>query len=159
MAWLMVVALIGLPVLEITLFVKAAQWIGVLPTVALAIAAGMAGVALVRAQGLATMFRVRAQLDRGEMPVAEVFDGLCLALAGALLFLPGFFSDILALLLLLPPVRAALRLWLAGHVRTVVAASPRSPHQPQPHDKRPPVIDADYHVVEDDRDPGRDRDG
>ncbi|MEW5728202.1 MAG: FxsA family protein [Pseudomonadota bacterium] len=151
MPWLIVLVLIGLPVVEIALFVKSAQWIGVLPTIALAIAAGMAGVALVRRQGLETMFRARTQLDRGEFPVAEAFDGLCLAFAGALLFLPGFFSDVIALLLLLPPVRAALRLWLAGHVRTVVAAP--GPSAQGPADGPPPVIEVDYRVVEDDRRP------
>lgn len=148
MAWVIVAALIGLPVVEIALFVKSAQWIGVLPTIVLAIAAGMAGVALVRRQGLATMLRVRSQLDRGELPVAEAFDGVCLAFAGALLFLPGFFTDIVALALLLPPVRAALRLWLAAHLHAVVVA----PGGPAKADGRPPVIEADYHVVEDDRD-------
>ncbi len=150
MPWLIVLVLIGLPVVEIALFVKSAQWIGVLPTIALAIAAGMAGVALLRRQGLDTMFRARAQMDRGEVPVAEAFDGICLAFAGALLFLPGFFSDIVALALLLPPVRAALRLWLAGHLRVVVPASASGPDR---NGGPPPVIEVDYQVMDDDRRP------
>lgn len=150
MPWLIVLVLIGLPVVEIALFVKSAQWIGVLPTIALAIAAGMAGVALLRRQGLDTMFRARAQMDRGEVPVAEAFDGICLAFAGALLFLPGFFSDIVALALLFPPVRAALRLWLAGHLRVVVPApAPGAGRDNGP----PPVIEADYQIMDDDRRP------
>lgn len=144
MAWLIVLAVIALPVVEIALFVKSSQWIGVLPTVALAIAAGMAGLVLVRRQGLATITRARAQLDRGEVPVAEVFDGICLALAGGLLFLPGFFTDVVAVLLLLPPVRLAMRLWLGRNVTTI---TPR--HGPSAPPATPPVIEAEYRVVED----------
>lgn len=145
MAWMVVLAVIALPVVEIALFIKSSQWIGLLPTIALAIGAGALGIAMVRRQGLATLMRVRGQLDRGEMPLAEAFDGLCLALAGGLLLLPGFFSDALALLLLLPPVRAGLRLWLAGHVHTVVVGGRHTPPRPP---GPPPVIEADYTVVE-----------
>lgn len=145
MPWLIVAALIALPVIEIALFVKSAQWIGIGLTIVLAIGAGMVGVALVRRQGVGTMMRAREMLDRGEMPVAEAFDGLCLAVAGALLFLPGFFTDFVALALLLPPVRAALRTWLGHHVRAVVPTPPEAA-------RRPPVIETDYRVVEDDDD-------
>lgn len=149
MPWLIVLALIALPVVEIGLFIKSAGWIGVLPTIALAIGAGMAGVALVRAQGLGTMLRARAQFERGELPLTEAFDGLCLAVAGALLFLPGFFTDLVALALLLPPVRALLRLWLGRHVRAVVASAGAHPGNGPAPSRTPPVIEADYHVVED----------
>lgn len=147
MAWLVVVGVIALPVIEIALFVKTAQAIGVVATVAAAILAGVVGVALVKRQGLETAMRARSQLDRGELPVGEVFDGLCLAAAGLLLLLPGFFTDILALLLLLPPVRAALRAWLGRHVKAVVpSAGPGAGGSGAP----PRVIEADYRVVEDD---------
>lgn len=158
MAWLIVMAVIALPVVEIALFVKSAQWIGILPTIVLAIAAGMVGLAMVKRQGLETTLRARAQLDRGEMPVAEVFDGICLAVAGGLLFLPGFFSDFVAIALLLPPVRHALRAWLSGHVTTVArhpgTGSGTGPgNGPGAPPGQPPVIEAEYTVVRDDTRP------
>lgn len=82
-------------------------------------------------------------MDRGEVPVQEVFDGICLAAAGLLLMLPGFFTDMVAVILLLPPVRAALRHWLMGRMTAVTVAG-QSPPPGQP-----PVIDAEYHVVDD----------
>src|SRR5690242_16735752 len=105
MPWLIVVPLIALPIVEIVLFIKSAQLVGIGMTIVLAIGAGVVGVALVKRQGLAAMERARVQMEHGEMPVAEVFDGLCLALAGVLLVLPGFLTDFVALALLLPPVR------------------------------------------------------
>jgi UPF0716 protein FxsA len=148
MAWVVLLAVIAVPVVEIALFIKSAQWIGLLPTIVLAIGAGALGVALVRRQGLELLMRARTQMDLGEMPVREVFDGICLAIAGVLLVLPGFFSDILAILLLLPPVRAALRLWLSAHVTTVTTSSHTRGHPPGPAGG-PQVIEAEYHVVED----------
>lgn len=142
MAWVILLAILSIPVLEIAVFIKAVGWIGLIPTVALAILAGMAGIALVRAQGLATLTRVRAQMAQGLPPVAEVFDGLCLLFAGFLLLLPGFCSDILALALLLPPVRVLLLALVAKRLTRHGAAPPSSPS----------VIEAEYRVVSD-RDP------
>lgn len=142
MAWMVLVAVIALPVVEIALFIKSAQWLGLLPTIAGAIAAGAIGLALVRRQGFELLLRTRAQFDRGEVPVREVFDGLCLAVAGVLLVLPGFFSDIVAILLLLPPVRAVLRLALLSRAAPGAAPHPASKTGPQ-------VIEAEYQVIDD----------
>ncbi len=146
MAWLFVLGVIALPVVEIALFVRSAEAIGVLPTVAAAVLAGIAGIALLQRQGLAILLLARTQLARGELPLNAGFDALCLTLAGVLLILPGFLTDALALLLLLPPVRAGLRLWLGRRFRAVVVGDPG----PRPPGRAPPVIEADYHVVEDD---------
>lgn len=145
MAWIIILSIIALPLLEVAIFIKAAQAIGILPMIAAAILAGIAGLALWKHQGMQTVMRARTSLDRGEVPVAEVFDGLCLLIAGGLLLLPGFLSDALALSLLLPPVRAALRGLMA---RQVVVAAPPPRQQPGPK-----VIDVDYQEVEDPRDP------
>lgn len=146
MAWMVLVAVIALPVIEIALFIKSAQWIGLLPTVVAAIAAGAIGLALVRRQGFELLLRARGQFARGEVPVAEVFDALCLAVAGALLVLPGFFSDVVAILLLLPPVRAALRLMLLARLAA---------HRPAPGGRAggggPQVIETDYRVIDGDK--------
>jgi len=142
-AWILIPALIALPVIEIALFIQSARWIGLGPTILLALAAGMEGIALVRSQGLATMGRLQADLRQGTLPVTALFDGLCLAMAGMLLILPGFMTDIAAIALLLPPVRAGLRLWLARRLK---------PARPD-GTSGPVVIDADYTVV--DEPPGR----
>jgi UPF0716 protein FxsA len=139
MAWLVLLGLIALPVIEITLFVQSVETIGVLPTLAAAIGAGVIGIRLLRRQGLALLLGMRAQLDRGELPVAEAFDALCLTAAGLLLLLPGFFTDLLALPLLLPPVRALLCRILAARLAAHVVVRRGAPGSP--------VIDGDWHEV------------
>lgn len=135
MAWLVILGVIALPVIEIWLWVRSADWIGVLPTIMVSVGAVMIGMAILRRQGLATLLDARARLDRGEMPMEAAFDGLCLAAAGFLLLLPGFLTDALALPLLLPPVRRWLRAWVARRA-VVERATP------------PGVIDGDFIVIE-----------
>ncbi len=149
MAWVIVLAIIALPLAEVAIFVEVAQEIGVLATIGAAILAGVLGLALWRYQGLQTLARARQAIERGEAPVEQILRGVWLLPVGALLLLPGFLSDVLALVLLLPPVRAGLAALLA---RRVVVAGARAGAR-RPHPDRPRVIDVDYHEVEDDLDP------
>lgn len=73
--------------------------------------------ALLRNQGLATAQRAQKQLNSGQMPVAELFDGACLAVAGILFMLPGFVTDLLGFPLLIPPLRRWLRGLLAARLQ------------------------------------------
>src|SRR3546814_4420041 len=86
MALILLAALfIGMPLLEIAVFIQVGSAIGVWPTIALTVATTLAGSLLLRAQGLATLLRARAQMDKGELPAREMFEGVCLVLAGGLL--------------------------------------------------------------------------
>jgi UPF0716 protein FxsA len=102
---LILAAFIGVPILEIAVFIQAGDLFGLWPTLGVVILTAIVGATLLRAQGLATLERARYSLDRGEIPVEEVFTGLCLLVAGALLLTPGFVTDSLGLLLFVPPVR------------------------------------------------------
>src|SRR3546814_17524698 len=122
---LLAVLFIGMPLLEIAVFIEVGSAIGVWPTIALTIATAVAGSFLLRAQGLATLLRARAQLDQGQLPARAMFDGVCLVLAGGLLVLPGFVTDTLGLLLFFPPCRDLLRLLIARVVAAKRSAERR----------------------------------
>lgn len=113
MAFYLLLVLIGLPIVEIAVFIEAGGLIGLWPTLAVVVVTAVAGTALLRWQGLATLARARASLDRGELPLAETFDGVCLLIAAVVLMTPGFVTDAAGLALLFPPVRRALRGWVA----------------------------------------------
>lgn len=104
---------IAVPLMEIGVFIKVGGFLGAWPTIGLVVLTAVIGTWLIRLQGLATLARAQSALERDELPVAEIFDGLCLLLAGALLLTPGFVTDAVGFALLLPPVRraAGLRLW------------------------------------------------
>lgn len=109
MGYILFALFVGVPLLEIAVFVAVGGEIGLWPTLGAVVATALAGSVLLRVQGLSTLYRAREHLERGELPVKELFDGVCLVFAGALLLTPGFVTDGVGLLLFLPPFRAAIR--------------------------------------------------
>ncbi|MCQ4296895.1 membrane protein FxsA [Pseudomonas stutzeri] len=93
------------PLAELYVLIKVGSSIGALATILLLVLSGIAGVLLLRLAGFATAWRARERLARGELPEREMLQGLMMAIGGGLLFLPGFISDVLALIVLFPPTR------------------------------------------------------
>ena len=110
--FVVILLLILWPLIEIAVFLQVVQWIGVLDTFALMLVISLGGAWLVKRQGVGTFARMRAELDAGRVPTGPMTDGGLLAVAGFLLLVPGFVTDFFGLLLLLPPVRAGVRVWL-----------------------------------------------
>jgi len=100
------------PVLEIYLLIQVGGLIGAIPTVFLVVFTAVLGAQLLRFQGLSTLNRVRATLERGEIPAAEMLEGAMLLVGGALLLTPGFVTDAFGFLCLIPAARRRLVVWL-----------------------------------------------
>lgn len=97
---------LALPLLEIAGFVVVGSEIGVLPTIGLVLLSCVAGSILLRVQGFGVMTRIRAEMEAGRDPSKELATGAMIVLAGILLVIPGFITDIFGILLFLPPVRS-----------------------------------------------------
>ncbi len=110
MAFALPLALIGVPLIEIAVFIRVGDWIGLWPTLAVVVLTAFAGAALIRAQGLGLAMQARRRIAEGGAPLPELFGGLCLLVAGAFLLTPGFVTDAAGFLLLFPPFRN----WLAA---------------------------------------------
>ena len=106
----LLIALIAIPLVEIGVLIQVGGIIGVVPTLAIIVITAFTGAYMVRSQGLATARSAQATLSRGQVPLAEVFDGVCLFASGLLLITPGFVTDAVGGVLLVP----WLRLWLRG---------------------------------------------
>lgn len=100
------------PFIEISLFIKVGSEIGIWNTILLCIVNAVIGAILVRIQGVNTLLALQAQMRKGEMPLQQIFDGLCITVAGALLVVPGFFTDVIGFSLLVPWVRKMLRAFM-----------------------------------------------
>lgn len=96
-----------IPLLEIYLLIKVGGIIGAWPTVFLVVFTAVLGAFLLRVQGLMTLNKVQVALARGEVPTMAMLEGVILVLCGALLLTPGFFTDALGFLGLMPPLRQA----------------------------------------------------
>jgi len=108
--------LIGLPLLELYLLIRASAVIGVFSTIGIAIVTALLGTVLMRYQGLNVLRRVQIALNRGELPAQELLDGALLLIAGCFLLLPGFLTDGVGLLLLTPPLRH----WLIKRISPIL---------------------------------------
>ena len=131
--------LLLLPLVEIFLFIELGGAIGAGWTILLVLGTAMLGLGLLRRQGVENFRRTQASLRRGEIPIFEILDRFVLGLAGIFLFVPGFFTDAVGLLLFVPVLRGwAIRRLL----RNIQARRERSGR----NDGGAQTIEADYHV-------------
>ncbi|MGL5763723.1 FxsA family protein [Plesiomonas shigelloides] len=115
--------LLFLPFIEITIFIQVADQIGGWTTLALALLASMVGVSLIRSKGVKTLMLIQQKLAQGEMPAQEVVQAGMLVIAGILLIIPGFLTDFVALILLLPWVQKALAHWVLPRMQIIGTGS------------------------------------
>src|SRR6266513_3998576 len=117
----LVLLFIVVPIVEIYVIIQVGQAIGALWTIALLVADSIAGSMLMRSQGRAAWRRFNEAMAAGRPPAREVLDGALVIFGGALLLTPGFLTDILGLVLLLPPTRAVVRAFSSRFVRRRLA--------------------------------------
>ena len=117
------------PLLELWVLIRVGAAIGAGLVIGLVVLSAMLGIAILNRQGFQTLARVRARMARGEEPTEAVLEGMVLAVAGLLLLIPGFLTDLLALLALIPPLRARL-------VRRLLASAQPGHGAQAPHNSR-----------------------
>lgn len=130
------------PLLEVYAFINVGGEIGVLKTLLLCVLTAMIGGFLVRQQGLETLFKAQQALQGGKLPLDALFDGFCLVVSGALLLTPGFVTDGVGFLLLVPAFRQFARGILAKHGKFKIHSGNA---RTNPEDDG--VIDGDYETV------------
>ncbi|MEQ1900114.1 MAG: FxsA family protein [Devosia sp.] len=117
------------PLIEIAVFVLVGQAVGLWPTLLGVVITALAGAALIRWQGFQVIADLRRAAARGELPGRQIADAMLIGLAGLLLLLPGYFSDLIGILLLIPPVRQLIyRQLKRSFVVTTASGSP--PQEP-----------------------------
>lgn len=143
---------IVMPIVEMTILIKVGTIIGALNTVGLVLLTAVIGAALLRQQGLATLLKANQRLNSGELPAKEVAEGLILAVGGALLLTPGFVTDTIGFLCLIPGSRhwlaaqALKRMVVAGQGSsfTFTAGQGRPFGRQNPFDRNDDIIEGEY---------------
>jgi len=113
---ILLILFIAVPVIEIGLFIQVGGVLGLWPTIALVLITAFVGASLVRSQGLHTLMTVQQRMQNGEIPAQQIVEGVMLAVAGVLLLTPGFMTDAMGMLILLPAPRAMLAKYLMSKV-------------------------------------------
>jgi UPF0716 protein FxsA len=141
---LLAVVFIVMPLVELYVLIQVGHAIGLLNAIGLLLLVSLVGAWLARHEGFVVIRRVRERLDRGEVPRRELIDGHLVLAGGLLLTVPGFVTDALGILLLFPPIRALVRIWLARRFVVMTASGPRGPrgpNDPDGYDDGPGIID------------------
>ena len=128
----LVLLFIIVPIAEIYLLIQVGEAIGPWWTIAILIADSILGSVLLRVQGRAAWRRFGETLQAGRVPAREVIDGALVIAGGVLLLTPGFITDVVGLLLLLPPTRAIVRAIVARRIAHRMVASITTPGGPRP---------------------------
>jgi UPF0716 protein FxsA len=138
-----------LPIAEIYVLIRVGGLIGAIPTISLVVFTAVFGAMLMRSQGFATLRRVQASLTRGEVPTVELLEGLVVLVGGALLLMPGFITDALGFLALIPPVRrVAVRWFLARNGAIMPRPEENAPGRES--SRGPTVIEGECRRVDND---------
>jgi UPF0716 protein FxsA len=145
----LVLLFIVVPIAELAVIIQVGQAIGVWWTIALLVADSILGSVLMRSQGRAAWRRFNAAVQSGRVPAREVLDGALIVFGGLLLLTPGFLTDLLGLVLLIPPSRAVVRVVLARRLEHRMVTSAGRARQ-RPYDVEGTAVD-----VEPERLPGR----
>ncbi len=152
--WLLVVAFVAVPLAEIFVLIQVGQVIGAWWTIALLVADSILGSWLIRREGRRAWQALTTALDSGRMPARELADGALILVGGTLMLTPGFVSDALGLLLILPFTRPVARRLLTRLVaaRLVSGAhAGRQPHRQRPEPGTPGSVVRGEVVEEDDQ--------
>ncbi len=148
--WLFLI-FVAVPIIEIALFIEVGGAIGLGPTLAIVVLTAIAGTWLMRRQGLMTLERLQQSLAEGRNPADPMAQGAMILVAGVLLLTPGFFTDTIGFLLLLPPVRVALIRWITA--RLMASDSVHFSASTTTHGRDgsgPDTIETDYVILDDD---------
>lgn len=113
----LLILFIAVPVVELILFMEIGARIGLVPTFGIILLTGILGAWLTKLQGLRTLTRYQQALAEGRLPHQEVMDGLMILVAGAVLLTPGFLTDAVGFLLLVPAIRSVVRNRLAQYLK------------------------------------------
>ncbi len=151
----LLILFIVVPIVEIYFLIKVGSIIGVIPTILIVIGTAVLGTALLRQQGLATLRRYQQSVASGRLPAQEMIEGLALVFGGALLLTPGFVTDAIGFLCLIPFTRQAVIRWLIRRVSIGGFAvmsqregwgrqGPGAPDEPSPPGGR--TIEGEYKV-------------
>ena len=130
--------IVGLPIIEVYLFIKVGSQIGAFNTILLIFITTFFGIIYARYEGFNTLKAGMSQIVRNELPVYEIISGAALAFAALLLILPGFATDLLALLFIFPPTRKLIFKKVSTKQR--------------PSNKKQDFINGEYEDIEDEND-------
>lgn len=141
-------AFLAVPLIEIALFISVGGWIGLWPTLLIVVLTAVLGTMLVRSQGAQALSRLRSSLNDLQDPTDPLAHGAMILFSGALLLTPGFFTDAVGFLLLVPGIRDEVIRQVRKRIRVErFSVGPDQPPPSRPQEPGDRVIDAEFDEI------------
>lgn len=148
--WLFALFLI-VPLVEIALFITVGGWLTLWPTLGLVLLTGIIGTALMRWQGMQVLAELRGDMGQMSNPLSPLAHGALIVVAGLLLLTPGFFTDTIGFLLMVPAVRRAVIAWAGSRIQVQTFGLHQEMHRRAPSSRSRgdgPIIDGEFYELD-----------
>lgn len=145
--WLFLILLL-VPIIEIALFIQVGGILGLWPTLLIVILTAIIGTVLLRSQGIATIKHLQYNLSQRQSPITTILNGILILISGVVLLTPGFFTDTVGFLLLIPPIRNLIIKW-ATHKFSISTQSTE-----QKKSSKNEIIEGEFQNINDPKDKG-----
>ena len=142
---------IGIPIIEVILFIKVGKYIGLWNTIFIIIVTGVIGAILVKSQGITILNKALGEIKSNKIPIFSIFEGIAILIAGAFLLTPGFLTDTLGCILLIPKTRNLIISYITTHLKKRTVYKEKSTYYPDEEDKKNKIFEGDYEEIDDNK--------
>ena len=133
------------------LFITIGKYIGLWNTIIIIIITGIIGAILVKSQGITILNKALEEIKSNKIPILPIFEGIAILIAGAFLLTPGFLTDTLGCILLIPKTRNLIISYIATHLKKRTVYKEKSTYYPDKEDKKNKTFEGDYKEIDDNK--------
>ena len=142
---------IVIPLIEVMLFITIGKYIGLWNTIIIIIITGIIGAILVKSQGITILNKALEEIKSNKIPILSIFEGIAILIAGAFLLTPGFLTDTLGCILLIPKTRNLIISYITTHLKKRTVYKEKSTYYPDEEDKKNKIFEGDYEEIDDNK--------
>ena len=142
---------IVVPLIEVMLFITIGKYIGLWNTIIIIIITGIIGAILVKRQGITILNKTLEEIKSNKIPIFSIFEGIAILIAGAFLLTPGFLTDTLGCILLIPKTRNLIISYIATRLKKRTVYKEKSTYYPDKEDKKNKTFEGDYEEIDDNK--------
>ena len=142
---------IVIPLIEVMLFITIGKYIGLWNTIIIIIITGIIGAILVKSQGITILNKALGEIKSNKIPIFSIFEGIAILIAGAFLLTPGFLTDTLGCILLIPKTRNLIISYITTHLKKRTVYKEKSTYYPDEEDKKNKIFEGDYEEIDDNK--------
>ena len=142
---------IVIPLIEVMLFITIGKYIGLWNTIIIIIITGIIGAILVKSQGITILNKALEEIKSNKIPIFSIFEGIAILIAGAFLLTPGFLTDTLGCILLIPKTRNLIISYITTHLKKRTVYKEKSTYYPDEEDKKNKIFEGNYEEIDDNK--------